>query len=199
MELGVTGSSSPRQTAPERGRPRRADVERLVCDSALQLAATTGYAGATIDQIADDSGVSKSTIYRSWRSKELLYVRAAERQLGQVPDPDPGESTEDVVRAAVQWFVSRLLLPGMAAALAGVFAESAVDTELRREVVARLRDPHASAFAERVGAPADRFQLVVDLVVGAVLHHYGVTGGAYGEADAERLVRIITRTFIDDA
>ncbi|MET0879549.1 MAG: TetR/AcrR family transcriptional regulator [Tardiphaga sp.] len=75
-----------------RGRPRSAETEQAILDSAYALMASEGLAAATIDAVARDSGVSKMTIYKWWPSREALLIDAFLRQASSMlPLPDRGD------------------------------------------------------------------------------------------------------------
>ena len=59
-----------------RGRPRSEEAHRAILGAAEKLLLEHGLAGVSMDEIADDAGVSKATIYRWWPSKELLALEA---------------------------------------------------------------------------------------------------------------------------
>ena len=59
---------------------RRAVIER----EATEVFAESGYAGATIDEIARRSGVSAPVVYDHFKSKADLHARLLERHLGEM-------------------------------------------------------------------------------------------------------------------
>ncbi len=66
-----------------RGRPREFDLDATL-DRALALFWRDGYEGASVNEIAEVTGVSKPSLYAAFGDKESLYLRAlvryAERQ-----------------------------------------------------------------------------------------------------------------------
>lgn len=58
------------------GRPRSVETEQAVLEGAYALMATEGLAATTIDAIARKTGVSKTTIYKWWPSREALLIDA---------------------------------------------------------------------------------------------------------------------------
>ncbi|GAB2485855.1 TetR/AcrR family transcriptional regulator [Jatrophihabitans fulvus] len=56
--------------------PRVTANREAVQGAALQLLATHGIAGLTVDRLAEVSGVSRSTIYRRWPDLSVLVVAA---------------------------------------------------------------------------------------------------------------------------
>lgn len=71
------------------GRPRSRAAEEAILKAALALFLDHGVEGASIERIAKQAGVGKTTIYRRWSSKEELLAQAigrvredAERDMG---------------------------------------------------------------------------------------------------------------------
>jgi AcrR family transcriptional regulator len=62
------------------GRPRSAAATDAVLDAAYRLSAELGLRGATMQAVADASGVSKMTIYKWWPSRLHLLIDAYLRQ-----------------------------------------------------------------------------------------------------------------------
>ena len=75
-----------------RGRPRSAETEHVILESAYRIMATLGLAAASIDAVARDCGVSKMTIYKWWPSREALLIDAFLRQAASmIPLPETGD------------------------------------------------------------------------------------------------------------
>src|SRR5690242_20019705 len=58
--------------------PRVAQTKQLVLEAAFAVIAESGFAGATVERIAERSGVARSSIYRHWPSP-----RSEERRVGK--------------------------------------------------------------------------------------------------------------------
>lgn len=67
-------SPPPRKRA--RGRPRDPRVDQAIIDTTLRLLASGGYLRMSVDQIAEEVGIAKPTIYRRFASKEVLAMTA---------------------------------------------------------------------------------------------------------------------------
>ena len=88
-----------------------------------------GYAGASVDVIAREAGVSKATLYSHFRSKEALFGAiicqqcgrfVVEAQMTDVMKADPAQ----VLRKLGQGFLENLLTPHMLALYRVVAAEA---------------------------------------------------------------------------
>jgi AcrR family transcriptional regulator len=71
-----TRSSMP---APRRQRLPRAQREQRMLDAAQEVFATESFAAASMEQIAERSGITKALLYQYFSSKEGLYEATIER------------------------------------------------------------------------------------------------------------------------
>ena len=82
-----TGSKSKPATRRGRGRPSledTADIENKVLQVALEEFIEHGYGGASITQMVKKAGMSKTTVYSRFSSKEQLFSAIMTRQIEQV-------------------------------------------------------------------------------------------------------------------
>lgn len=66
-----------------RGRPRRpeaAELERLLLEFALAEFLEHGYGGASLSRIVRQAGISKTTLYSRYASKEAIFLALIEQQ-----------------------------------------------------------------------------------------------------------------------
>ena len=120
QEVSVSGSYRPRAAhiGVERRRP-------LVLDAALALFVEQGYAGTTMERIADAAGVTKPVVYECYPSKPALFEALLNRE-------------------------ERRLLEGVLAALPGELDSDDVESMLRTGFVALLRGASSAASSWRV-------------------------------------------------
>ena len=77
----------------KRGRPsagERAERKQRILDLAIRLFGDHGFAGTSLDALADQAGVTKRTIYAYFTDKEGLFTAAVDRQhayLAQALEP----------------------------------------------------------------------------------------------------------------
>src|SRR6185295_19920172 len=84
------------------GKPNRSTKARnRALDAASRILESEGYARLTMERVAADSGVAKTTIYRRWPTKAALcmdlYLDVAGRELH---DPDTGRVASDLQQIA---------------------------------------------------------------------------------------------------
>ncbi|MEC5415977.1 TetR/AcrR family transcriptional regulator, partial [Staphylococcus hominis] len=56
------------------GRPKDPTINEKIFKEIDQLLETTYFRDMTIDQISENTGVSKATIYRRWKDKSSIIV-----------------------------------------------------------------------------------------------------------------------------
>src|SRR3954463_5690592 len=100
---GTTGASVSSNAATKHAQmPRRPwrTRERAVA-AAVRILRRDGYARLTMERVAAESGVAKTSLYRRWPTKAALcmdlYLEVAQRELR---DPDTGEVGRDLKEIA---------------------------------------------------------------------------------------------------
>lgn len=56
------------------GRPKDPTINHKIFNGLDRMLATTHFRDITIDQISENTGVSKATIYRRWKDKSSIIV-----------------------------------------------------------------------------------------------------------------------------
>lgn len=125
-------------------------------------------AGLSIDAIASHAGVSKSTIYRRWDSKELLLVDAVARFVDTVKIPDTGHIRHDLVAAVrgMRDFVSDTRAGEVFPWLVG---EIASGTEIGNRYAAAVIIPRRQILAGLLEKAIERGELRTNLDVGTAV------------------------------
>lgn len=179
-----------------------AETRRKVLDAAGDLVDRVSYRSVTIDAVARASGVSKSTIYRHWSSREVLVLEAYTRKTNRstvVPD------TGDAVRDLRQYVVALVSCLGphdhAASTVTGLVADALADEEfaaLFRRTLLRERRHLFVAILRRgqqrgqVRADLD-VETVVDALYGAIHHRLLVTGEPFDRRFVDGLVDLAAR------
>jgi AcrR family transcriptional regulator len=125
-----------------RGRPRSEQAEQAILEATLRMVAAHGVNATTIEGIAAEAGVGKTTIYRRWGSKTELIIAAISALAPPGDPPDTGSMGGDMA-ALAEFQQRRLTDTGLLAIVPRVMAESMGDPELHQgfldEVVNPLR------------------------------------------------------------
>ena len=101
-----------------RGRPRDPEADHAILQTTLKLLTEHGYAGLSVERVASEAGVGKTTIYRRYTTKDKLVaaaVGAMKDDLG--PPPDTGDVRADIVEMLVRSI--GMLEPGPGFAIIG--------------------------------------------------------------------------------
>src|SRR5215831_7918507 len=79
-----------------RRRAQTGTRERMI-RAAAQILRREGYAGLTMERVAAESGVAKTTLYRRWPTKAALCVELYLEVAGsELRDPDTGSVVSDL-------------------------------------------------------------------------------------------------------
>lgn len=88
------------QLAPvaRRGRPRDPERDRAILAATVELLGATAYHSLTVEAIAAQAGVAKTTLYRRWPRKVDLVLDAVEQHFGARAIEETGDPLEDLRR-----------------------------------------------------------------------------------------------------
>ncbi len=134
-----------------------------------------GYAGLTMEGVAAESGVAKTTLYRRWPTKAALcmelYLDVAGRELR---DPDTGDVALDLKQIANTVVnLQRKTVAGPA--FIGLIAEAQVSPDTRKAFLAEFADRRREITRRVLRRAIERCQLRADTDVDLVID---VIGGA---------------------
>lgn len=150
--MSKRGSAKPEKT---RGRPKLEDVAALeskLLSSALREFLEHGYGGASMARIVKDAGVSKTTLYSRFPSKEHLFRAIVNHQARTIPPPSVNPQPEDgqhSLAQALKFHANRML-----------------EFNLREEVrgIHRLTYTEAHRFPEISNAVMDRVDIGISRI-----------------------------------
>ena len=165
-----------------RGRPRDPALDERILEQVLDLLNSHGYARLTLDEIAQRSGVAKTTILRRWPSKAAVAAAGVERlALQSVDVPDSGTLRGDMhalLGSAVSTFAC-----GRGRFVPGLLREAGHHPEIASLIDALLhtrrqayRKVLALAIARGELSPSIDQDLLVDLLLGPLWLRLLITG-----------------------
>jgi AcrR family transcriptional regulator len=164
-------------------RRRGAALEDAILDAAWQQLLAEGYAGFTIDAVANRAGTSKPVLYRRWPSRDDLLRAAVSHRGAQdvTPAPDTGSLRGDVL--ALLSMANRggnSLIALHSADLAGYFSSTGHSpAELRKafigDRVSRMRQVLDRAVARGEADPGKLTPRIVNLPFDLFRHEYLMT------------------------
>src|SRR5437016_1652815 len=85
-----------------RGRPRSTEADHAIFEATRRVLDRAGYDGLTMDGVAMQAGVAKTTIYRRYAHKALLVLDSMDQTARDAPAalPDTGSFRDDLVAVA---------------------------------------------------------------------------------------------------
>ncbi|MFG2986126.1 TetR/AcrR family transcriptional regulator [Streptomyces sp. NPDC048258] len=116
-------------------RPRDTRVDEAILTATRELLAEAGYAGLTMDAVAERARIGKAAIYRRHATKQEMVFSAAVHGADLPDPPDTGSLRGDLV-ALVREIVDHLTNPAAAAAIPGLMGDLSSSPEL----AARFQD-----------------------------------------------------------
>jgi AcrR family transcriptional regulator len=163
---------------PARGRPRSVEADQAIFAAARRLLDEAGYQGLTVEGVAAEAGVAKTTIYRRYANKALLVLDAMMQSAQDAPValPDTGTFRGDllVIAQLVREEIAPSSPSSVGAALLGEASHDVAVAERLREF-ADLRFEEGRPVYERararneLRADAD-WRVVAELLVGWIFH-----------------------------
>ena len=151
-----------------RGRPRSEKADRAIIDATLRMVGEHGVAGTTIEGVAAEAGVGKTTIYRRWPNKNDLILAAISDIVPPGDPPDTGTMAGDMAALAAtqQRRLSGSRLSGI---VPRVLAESMSDPKLHQDYVERVVEPFRAMLRLFIERGIERGELRADLEVEALV------------------------------
>ncbi|MET1018487.1 MAG: TetR/AcrR family transcriptional regulator [Microterricola sp.] len=131
---------------------RSSGTKRAILDAALELAATRGITGTTMDDVAERAGVAKGSLYYNFSSKDQLFEALLEEGVGSLADALREARGALVGWAAIEALVAALLDRIAAnAALAKLMASEIFRTDRAwQKTLFALRHEALLVFAEAI-------------------------------------------------
>jgi len=175
--------ADPEPPASVRGRPRDTDVDERILASAFRHLVREGYGGTSIEAVAADAGVAKTTIYRRYPTKRDLVVAAlrAETPFAAPPaDLHAKEALDLFVRGAI----SMLIDSGAIRVLGSLLVEEQREPGLLGVFRERILFPRRALVDQMLQRGIERGEIrpdidplvVTEMVAGAVFGHHAILG-----------------------
>jgi AcrR family transcriptional regulator len=160
LEFPLIDDGSRAAKAPGTLRPggRTARTREAVLRAVIDELSDNGYAGATVERVAERADVAKTTIYRRWGSIDgLLADFMADRAARDIPVPDEGGLDADL-NALARDVVASLSHPAVRAALGAMVTEATADPAARA-VLSRFLGSRVATMAVIVDRAVARGEL----------------------------------------
>jgi AcrR family transcriptional regulator len=186
------------QEPPRRGRGRRpiAEVRDAALTAAAEILLSEGMPAFTIERVAAEAGVSKTTIYKWWPSKGALafdgYFHATESEL---EFPDTGDIAADL-RTQLRAFVHLITATPAGRVITELIGHAQTDPELAAAMHTRYTGPRRALAVDAIRRAQQRGQIRAEVdpeavdaqLWGACYHRLLVAGLPITEAFADNLL-----------
>jgi AcrR family transcriptional regulator len=196
--------------SPSASLGRGAKVRAAVLAATIEELSERGYAAFTIDNVAQRTGVHKTTVYRRWPDRETLIAEAlADSVATEIPIPDTGSVDDDLrglARSLVAWANSasgRAVLAVMVSTAAGLPAPPNSARHVFRDRI-RQTLPVVTRAITRGEVPdgTDPAELIKTLVA-PIYFRVLITGEPVGDSTADAAAALAltaarARLFTDD-
>jgi AcrR family transcriptional regulator len=185
------------------GRPRRVDVDRKLLASTLAVLSVKGPRGVTVEAVAADSGVAKTTIYRRYRDRRHLLAAALE-QVADLPMPDADLQVRERLIVFLEQFREGLvgsLGLRTAAALLSEQDDPEFAAAARRHVLAPRLQQILQIFDDGVSGgylrPDIDYRRATDLLIGSYLARTAFDGTVDADWSASVVDLVLRATLAD--
>jgi AcrR family transcriptional regulator len=149
------------------GRPRSVEADRAILDATVELLLQEGYAGMSMEAVAEAAGVGKTTVYRRYRDKADLVTAAIASMPGMNEMPDSGDTRADLL-AMLQGFVRSKERVQDMRLVGTLWAEQDRNPELVKLFRKRVIGPRRKMLMEVLRRGQERGDLRADLDPGLV-------------------------------
>lgn len=163
---------------------RGGETRRRVIAATVGLIDKIGYRSVTIDAVARASGVSRSTIYRHWSTRNVLVLEAFTSYIEESTQvADTGDAIADL-RAYLLKLAFHLNVGGAGPIVTGLISDSLGDHEFAENLRVKMIEPRRHAFLQILLRGQQRGQIrrdvdlrsAVDALYGSIHHRLLMTG-----------------------
>jgi AcrR family transcriptional regulator len=173
-------------------------VEARVLGAALELLTEEGIGGTTMSAVIARSGVARATVYLRWPTRHALITAAIRQAMGRPIEGSTGDLERDLrvgaerIREVFSSPTFRSIFPEL---VAGLTTTSEDPDRLRFETVApgaALMTDAYRTLAARQGFRGDlRPEIGVELLLGAQVAHYLMTGRPWSPATRDEVIEVV--------
>lgn len=174
------------QRAPKHGQIDR--TVKKVLKTTASLLRKHGYRQLTIDMVANESGVARSTLYRHWPNIAELVISAFDSAIGPNPPvPDLGDIRSNLIFVYTR-FPSILKRSLWGSVMPSIIEASKTDPRfsgLLERLVDQRRESGRLIFQRAIEAgeihPDSKYEWAIDALTGAYYHRLLMTGASLKE------------------
>jgi AcrR family transcriptional regulator len=178
-----------------RGRPRNVDVDRRILAATFRQLVDVGYGALSIEAVAAEAGVAKTTIYRRHPSKAELVVAALNVEVPFTP-PSADLGAREMLDHFVHLAITMLIDSGAIRVLGSLLLEETREPGMLDAFRARLIGPRRQLVEGllRIGIERGEIRpdidplIVTEMIAGAIFGHHAILGLAGTDEWVDALV-----------
>lgn len=184
-----------------RGRPRDARADEAILEATFRQLVDVGYAALSIEAIAAEAGVAKTTIYRRHPTKKDLVIAAMRAATPFEPPPQDLPSRQ-ALELFIRTAIHLLIESGAFRILGSLLIEEEREPGLLAAFRERLLEPRRAMVEAMLLRGIDRGEIrrdidplvVTEMIAGAVIGHHVILGHRGDEAWIRDLVDHVWRS-----
>lgn len=177
------------------GRPRSEKTKSDILNASYELLIENGFAGITVEKIAERANVSKATIYKWWANKAAVVMDGFLNAINvELPIPNTGSTVEDMF-IQVDNFV-KFLTTRKGNVITEIIAEGQYDPKLadiyrnayftpRRNISKQILERGISRGELRTDL---NVEVIIDLIWGPVFYRLLITGEVIDSTFVKELI-----------
>lgn len=174
---------------------------RAVVLATIDLIDRMSYPSVTIDAVARESGISKSTIYRHWSSRQALILEAYMHKTNELTMVEDTGNAIDDLRTYLRKLAHCLNFGGAASTISGLIVDALNDPDFAVDYRATILRERRRTFLLILRKGQQRGQIrpdvdvtaAVDAMYGAVHHRLLVSGHPIDDNFVNNLTDIVLR------
>jgi AcrR family transcriptional regulator len=152
------------------GRPRSVEADRAILAATLRRIGEDGLAGLSIEAVAADAGVAKTTVYRRWPHKVALVIDALDSLNEPLPPGRPEMSVRDELVELIDTLRRRYERSPAGDLMQRVMAEAKASPEVAEQYFAKVVEPRRERIRQTLRRGVASGELRADLDVDLALH-----------------------------
>jgi AcrR family transcriptional regulator len=184
-----------KQAQGNRGRPRDTDVDQRILAATFRQLVDVGYGALSIEAVAAQAGVAKTTIYRRHPTKAELVIAALSVEVPFNPPPADLGAREALDRFVHQ-AIAMLVESGAIRILGSLLVEEAREPGILEAFRARLIGPRRELVEQMLLRGIERGEIranidpliVTEMIAGAIFGHHAILGLPGSEAWVAKLI-----------
>jgi AcrR family transcriptional regulator len=186
---------------PARGRPRDPATDHAILAAVFRQLVDVGYGGLSIEAVAAEAGVAKTTVYRRYPSKRELVVAALQEEVPFAP-PRADLDSHAALEAFVRQAIGMLIGTGAFRILGSLLVEEGREPGLLDIFRARVLGPRRALVEAMLERGVERGEIrpdidpliVTEMIAGAIFGHHVILGLPGTDAWIAALVEHVWQT-----